>query len=130
MKEEIQSVHAPQPTGPYSQAVKSGPFLFISGQDGVNPDGTIAGNSLEEQTTACLKNIESIVLEAEGTLENIVHMTCHLADLSEENMKKFNRAYSKFFSNVKVSPARITVGSQLMESTVEITAIAYLNAKG
>lgn len=126
MNEEVRSVNAPLPTGSYSQGVKNGPFLFISGQDGVLLDGTIAGSSLKEQTTACLKNIESVLVEAGGTLENIVHMTCHLADLSDENVSEFNKAYSNYFSDVKVKPARITVGSQLMESEVEITAIAYL----
>ncbi|RKQ14952.1 RidA family protein [Oceanobacillus bengalensis] len=126
-KMKIMSENAPQPTGPYSQGVKVGPFLFISGQDGVLPNGEIAGDSLAEQTKACLRNIESILHEAGATLENLVHMTCHLSILTEENVSAFNQAYSAYFKNIEIKPTRITVGSDLLDTDIEITAVAYIN---
>src|SRR5690606_39060738 len=126
MKEKIVTNLAPEATGPYSQGIKMGPFVFVSGQDGVHPNGEIAGETLEEQTVACLKNIENILKAAGATLENIVYVTAHLADLSEENVKAFNSAYAEYFRDVDAKPARITVGSQLMETDVEISAIAYI----
>ncbi|WP_156291505.1 RidA family protein [Oceanobacillus salinisoli] len=125
MKEKLQTEHAPKPTGPYSQGVKMDGLIFVSGQDGVHPDGKTAGESIELQTRACLTNIENILKEAGAGLEDIVHMTCHLADLSKENVRAFNQAYAAYFENVDIMPARITVGSVLMETDVEITALAY-----
>lgn len=125
MKEQIQTNNAPKPTGPYSQGIKIDGFIFISGQDGVTSDGKNVPDSMEGQTIACLQNIECILKEAGATLEDVIHMTCHLQDLSEENVRAFNQAYAAYFENVKIKPTRITVGSMLMETDVEITAIAY-----
>ncbi|RKQ30501.1 RidA family protein [Oceanobacillus halophilus] len=125
MKKEILTQNAPQPTGPYSQGLEADGFIFVSGQDGVHPNGELAGDSITEQTIACLKNIEQILKKAGAGLNDIVHMTCHLADLSKDNVYAFNQVYAAYFENVDSKPARITVGSVLMETSVEITAIAY-----
>ncbi|WP_085991605.1 RidA family protein [Oceanobacillus senegalensis] len=125
MKKKIYTENAPKPTGPYSQGVAADGLIFVSGQDGVFPDDTTAGNSLNEQTEACLQNIENILNKAGATLDDIVHVTCHLADLTEENVREFNQAYAKYFEDIEIKPARITVGSVLMETDIEITAIAY-----
>jgi len=127
MKERIVSPNAPYPTGPYSQGVKMNGLVFVSGQDGVFPNGELAGKTIKDQTTACLKNVETILNEAGAKLDNIVHMTCHLHELTEENVHEFNQAYEAYFSSVEVKPARITVGSELLETRVEITAIAAIS---
>ncbi|AIF44276.1 Rid family hydrolase [Virgibacillus sp. SK37] len=126
MKEQIYSEHAPRPTGPYSQGVKLGDFIFVSGQDGYLPNGSLKGNTVAEQTEAALTNIKNILMEKGAGLENIVHMTCHLSELTEKNVKEFNKVYELFFETIAVKPARITVGSQLLCVKVEITAIACM----
>lgn len=98
----------------------------MSGQDGVNPGGGLAGGTISEQTTACLRNIKNILEEAGATTANIVHMTCHLAELNLETVKEFNHVYAEFFKDVIEKPARITVGSQLLGVKVEISAIACM----
>ncbi|GAA0590539.1 Rid family detoxifying hydrolase [Virgibacillus siamensis] len=123
MKELIESKHAPQPSGPYSQGIKSGDFIFVSGQDGASGGDTIAG-----QTAASLNQINSILAEKGAGLEKIVHMTCHLSELNETTAEEFNRVYADYFKEVAKKPARITTGSQLLGAAkVEITAIAELS---
>lgn len=124
MKQQIQTANAPKPTGPYSQGVKAGNFIFVSGQDGVHPDGKLAGDTIAEQTKASLDNIKNILREMDATMSDIVYCSCHLADLNEETVREFNQSYESYFDNVAIKPARITVGSQLLETKVEITAIA------
>lgn len=124
MKEVIQTLNAPQPGGPYSQGVKTESFIFVSGQDGIKPSGESVGASIAAQTTAALRNIKHILAEADADLSSMVYVTCHLTDLNDETVREFNEAYESYFKNVDVKPARITIGSQLLETDVEITAIA------
>ncbi|UJL47474.1 translation initiation inhibitor [Virgibacillus sp. NKC19-16] len=125
MKQIIQTKNAPQPSGPYSQGVNVENFIFVSGMDGVHPNGDLAGDTISEQTTASLENIKHVLAEANGTINDIVYVTCHLADLNQDTVAEFNQAYEAFFKDVANKPARITVGSQLLEVNVEISAIAY-----
>ena len=126
MKEVFQTVHAPLPSGPYAQGVKVGNFVFVSGQDGVYPNGELAGETIAEQTAASLKNIQSILGAAGATIADLVSMTCHLAELNEETVEEFNQVYARFFKDVDIKPARITVGSQLLGVKVEISGIAAI----
>lgn len=82
MKQVFQTEHAPQPSGPYSQCVKSNNFVFVSGQDGVHPNGELAGDTVAEQAEACLNNIKHILEAAGATITDLVYMTCHLSDLN------------------------------------------------
>ncbi|WP_234028641.1 Rid family hydrolase [Lentibacillus sp. Marseille-P4043] len=123
LKQVIQTENAPKPSGPYSQGVKSGAFIFVSGQDG----GTSAGETIAEQTAASLENIKHILAEKDATLADVVYVSCHLFDLTSENVQEFNYVYESYFKNVDVKPARITVGSQLLGVKVEITAIASVS---
>ncbi|WP_164667907.1 RidA family protein [Virgibacillus doumboii] len=127
MKELIETLNAPQPSGPYSQGVKTEQLIFVSGQDGVKPSGESVGDSIAAQTTASLENIKNILAEKNAGLSDLVYVTCHLSDLQEETVKEFNKAYASYLEDVAVKPARITIGSQLLETKVEITAIACVN---
>ncbi|RYG73705.1 translation initiation inhibitor [Lentibacillus lipolyticus] len=127
MKEAIRTAGAPKPSGPYSQGVKKDQFIFVSGQDGVRPgEDEENRGSIAEQTAACLDNIRNILAEKDADLQAIVHMTCHLAELNEHTVQEFNRVYETYFGDVEVKPARITVGSQLLGTDVEITVIAAM----
>jgi len=125
LKKELETPYVTPPTGPYSQGIMYDNLLFVSGQDGVHPDGSLAGVSVEEQTKACLENIEAILASVGASLKNIVYMTCHLDELNDETVREFNRVYESYFQGVEPKPARITVGSKLMGGKVEISAIAY-----
>ena len=124
MKEEIRTEKAPVPVGPYSQAVKVGNFLFISGQIGISPEDGKLVEGFENQVKQVFKNIEAILNEAGFSKEHIVKVVIYLREIGK--FKELNKIYEEFFKDVKVKPARATVGvNQLpLDAEVEIEVIA------
>jgi 2-iminobutanoate/2-iminopropanoate deaminase len=108
--------------GHYSPAVQAGDFIFVAGQTPRNADRQVVGVTIEEQTAAALRNLESILKAAGAGLDDVVKTTVHLLDLTEA--QRFNAVYASFFPRMR--PARTTVGSQLNGVRVEIDAIAYV----
>jgi len=127
VKEVIETLNAPKPGGPYSQGVKTESFIFVSGQDGLKPNDESPGASIAQQTAASLDNINNILAEKNAGLSDLVYVTCHLSNLNEETVREFNKVYESYFGDMEVKPARITIGSQLLETDVEITAIASVS---
>ena len=124
-KEVIVSEKAPKPVGPYSQAVKAGNFLFISGQLPINPAmGEIVRGNFEEAVKVVLENVKSIVEEAGGTMDDIVKVTVYMKDLSL--FSKFNEIYSQYFKDKY--PARVVVEVSRIpkDADLEVEAIAYI----
>jgi 2-iminobutanoate/2-iminopropanoate deaminase len=123
--EEVRTLDAPQPIGPYSQAVKSRGFIFCAGQIPLDPKtGQIVEGGIEEQTRRVLLNIQSI-LRAGGTdLNKVVKATVFLTDL--DDFQGFNRVYSEFFQ--PPYPARTTVQVARLPrgSRIEIEVIAEI----
>jgi len=122
-KEVIATPQAPAAIGPYSQAIKSGNLLFLSGQIAIDPrtNQFIAG-SVEEQTRRVLENLKA-VLNANGmTLAHVVSTTIFLTDMND--FVKVNAVYGTFFKDQP--PARATVGVSGLPkgALVEISAIA------
>ena len=105
-KQIIVCENAPKAVGPYSLGVRSGGFIFLSGQLGLDPaTQEFVPGGIEEQTERALQNISNI-LETQGlTLENVVKTTVFLRDMSE--FSKMNAVYGSFF--VVDPPARSTV---------------------
>ncbi len=124
MIKSIFTEKAPEPVGPYSQAVKAGDYLFLSGQLGINPQTGNIEDGIEKQTEQAIRNLIAIVETAGGTTENIVQITVYLQNIDE--FPEMNRVYGKFFRNIR--PARITVESPHLpkNARVEISAIAYI----
>lgn len=114
---------APLPIGPYSQAIKVGNTLFISGQIAMEKS---EGKELtiEEETHSVLQNIKAIITEAELNLENIVKVSIFIRDM--EQFHKINGIYNSFFEGVEIFPARETVEVSRLPKNVdiEISAIA------
>ena len=124
-KEVVISEKAPKPVGPYSQAVKAGNFLFVSGQLPINPaTGEIIRGNFEEAVKVVLENVKSIVEEAGGTMDDIVKVTVYMKDLSL--FSKFNEIYSQYFKNKY--PARVVVEVSRIpkDADLEVEAIAYI----
>ena len=123
MKEIISTENAPGAIGPYSQAVKTGNMVFLSGQIPIDPQtGEFVSNDVAEQTEQVLKNL-SAVLEAAGTsLNNVVKTTVFLADMND--FTAMNEVYARYFSENK--PARATVQAARLprDARVEIECIA------
>ena len=105
-KEIIFTQKAPKAIGPYSQAVKAGGFLFVSGQIPINPEtGDLMTSSIEEQANQVILNLKSICEAAGSGLEDIVKLTIYLTDLG--NFAKVNEAMLEYF--LEPYPARVTV---------------------
>ena len=126
MKEEVKSTGAPAPVGPYSQAIKAGNYLFLSGQIGIDPSSGKLKETLEDQTLQCLRNIEAILRSAGLGKENLVKLTIYMTDISK--FKDVNALYEEFFKEVDPKPARVTVGVKELplNAQIEIEALAYL----
>ena len=124
-KEIIYTDKAPAPIGPYSQAVKAGNFLYLSGQIPMDAaTGEIVNESIQAETTQVMKNIVALLTEANATTANIVKTTIFLSDMSL--FAAVNEVYGSYFE--KDAPARETVAVKGLPRNVnvEISVIAYL----
>lgn len=121
MSKAIQVDKAPQFPLPFSHAIRSGDFVYVSGQVGVDPSTReVVGETIEEQTKQCLRNIE-IVLEAEGlTLDHVVKVN---AFVRQDSFPGYNAAYRESFK--EPFPARTSVPCDLGAYLVEIDVVAY-----
>ena len=101
-KQIIHTDQAPKSFAGYSQAVKSGGFVFVSGQGPFTAAGELAGESIQEQTRQCLKNVETILKAAGSSLDEVVSATFILAE--EGDFAGMNEEWGKWFP--KDPPAR------------------------
>ena len=123
-KEVIKTAAAPQPIGPFSQALRVGEFILVSGQGPIDPaTGEMVPGGIEEQTAQTLRNIAAILEQASATLDDVVRCTVWLADL--QDFERYNTVYSRFFAEPR--PTRTTVGAALLGGIgieIEVTAHA------
>lgn len=122
MKEVINSKKAPGAIGPYSQGIKAGGLVFVSGQLPIDAATGIMAEGIEQQTRQSLTNIQHILSEAGLTMNNVVKTTVFLADMSL--FGDMNKVYATFFE--KDCPARSAVAVKALpkEALVEIECIA------
>ena len=122
----IHSDHAPKAIGPYSQAVRCGNTVYLSGQTPIDPaTGKLVEGSIEVQTTRIFENLKAVVTAAGGSFEQIARVGIYLTNLA--NFAEVNKVMASYFS--EPYPARSTIGvSQLpLGSQVEIDAILVLD---
>jgi 2-iminobutanoate/2-iminopropanoate deaminase len=116
---------APAALGPYSHAVRSGGFLFLSGQTPLDPaTGKLIEGGVGDQTRRCLQNLEAVCAAAGATLSNAVRCGIYVTDMG--TFAEVNEAYATFFS--VAPPARSTIGVAALPvgAQVEIDAIVAL----
>ncbi|HEY1388529.1 MAG TPA: RidA family protein [Ktedonobacterales bacterium] len=95
-REIIYTDKAPQPPASYSQAVKAGGFVFVSGQGPFDPaTGEVAGETIQEHTRQCLRNVEAILIAAGSSLEKVVSATFILGD--ESDFAGMNEEWVRWF---------------------------------
>ena len=125
-KEIISTPLAPSAIGPYSQAVRTGDLLFVSGQIPIDPSTgkLIDDRSIKGQTQRVLENLLAIVAAAGGSAENVLKTTVFLRDM--EDFSEMNAAYSEFFRSSP--PARSTIEAARLprDVSVEIDCIAII----
>ncbi len=124
MKKVLATEKAPAAIGPYSQGVRGGDYVFISGQLPIDPaTGEFAGDDIVSQTKQSLTNIKSI-LESEGlSMANVVKTTVLLKNISE--FGAMNEVYASFFEGECPARAAYEVAALPKNALVEIEAIAY-----
>jgi len=123
-KKVILTEKAPQPLGPYSQAIKAGNTLYISGQIAINvADGKLVTDDISAETHQVMKNILTILQSENLSFDNVVKSSIFLADMN--NFSKVNEAYGSYFKTAP--PARETVEVSALPKfvNVEISTIAY-----
>jgi 2-iminobutanoate/2-iminopropanoate deaminase len=122
-KEIIRTSNAPSPVGPYSQAVKVGNLIFVSGQVAIDPktSSPVTGD-IKEQTKRVLENIKGILASIRLTLDNVVRTSVFLRRMAD--FSRMNDVYATYFRSKP--PARTTVqaGDLPPGLDVEIDAIA------
>jgi 2-iminobutanoate/2-iminopropanoate deaminase len=124
-REIVDAPGAPPAIGPYSHAVRSGDFLFCSGQIPLDPlTGELVGNTAPEQARRCLENLRAVCDAAGASLQRAVRVTVYMTDL--QAFAEVNEVYASFFT--EQPPARVAVGvAQLPRGAyVEIDAIVSL----
>ncbi|NOZ35031.1 MAG: RidA family protein [Chlorobi bacterium] len=123
MKQIVNSDKAPKAIGPYSQAVKAGNTLYISGQVPINPKtGKIVGGGIKEQTEQVMKNISAILDEASYSFSDVVKSTCLLSDMI--NFTAMNEVYEKYYSENPPARAAFAVKELPLGVLIEIETIA------
>jgi 2-iminobutanoate/2-iminopropanoate deaminase len=122
MKETISTKNAPAAVGPYSQAIKHGNLLFISGQIPLDPKtGNLVEGDIEVQTRMVLENIKA-VLEAGGmTSRNVLKCTCFLKSMEE--FERFNSVYKTYFDESPPARECVEVSRLPKDVSVEVSAI-------
>lgn len=122
----IRTEQAPAPIGPYSQAVKTGNLLFISGAIALNPQtGMFENGDIETETKRVMENLKAILNQAGADFANVVKTTIFLSEMTY--FKRVNTVYESYFNDEKY-PARETVSVKglPMQANVEISMIATL----
>jgi len=128
MPNAIISQHAPAPIGPYSQAIRSGNLLFLSGQIPLSPvTGEIVGATAAQQAEQVLFNLRAVLEAGGASTADVVKTTIFLVDLAD--FAAVNEVYGKIFGSPGPAPARSTVQVSALPrgARVEIEAIAQLD---
>ena len=124
-KTAVRTEEAPAPFqgAPYSQAIRAGDFVFVSGQLALRPDhAEIVGDSIEEQTEQVLANLRAILEAAGSGLDRLVKTTVYLADLGD--FAGMNEVYAQHVGEVPPARATIEVSALPSGAKVEIEAVA------
>ena len=121
----IHTENAPAAIGPYSQAVKAGNLLFVSGQGPFVPETMeIVEGDVKAQTAQSLKNLQAILKEAGADFSNVVKTTVFIKDMNE--FAQINEVYAEYFGENKPARACVEVARLPKDVKVEIELIAVL----
>ncbi len=125
MQQPISTPAAPAAIGPYSQAIRAGEFLFVSGQIPLDPKtGALVGGDVRAQTRRVLENLGGILEAAEASFDRVVKTTVYLVDMND--FPAMNEEYGKYFAAPAPARATVQVGRLPKDVRVEIDAVAYL----
>ena len=124
-KQLIKTDAAPEPIGPYNQAILAGDMLFISGQICIDPStGALMNQDIQQETHQVMHNLRSILTAADMSFHHVVKTTIFITDMNR--FSEINEVYGKYFDSNSSFPARETVQVSALPKfvNVEITMIA------
>ncbi|KDR94086.1 2-iminobutanoate/2-iminopropanoate deaminase [Peptoclostridium litorale DSM 5388] len=124
-KEIISTSKAPAAVGPYSQAVKAGNMLFVSGQIPFIPETMeLVSEDVKEQTARSLENVKAILEEAGSSFADVIKATVFIKDMND--FGKINEVYAEYFGENKPARACVEVARLPKDVKVEIEVIAFV----
>jgi len=125
MRDVILTERGPNPIGPYSQAVRTNGFLYVSGQVALDPKtGEMTGADIRQQTQRVLENLKGILEAAGSNLHHVVKTTVFLKDMNE--FAAMNEVYGNYFTSAPPARSTVQVSRLPKDALVEIEMIAGL----
>ena len=123
-REVIRTEQAPAAIGPYSQAVRLGPWLFLSGQIALDPrTGALVPGGAAEQAERCLENARAVLAAAGAGFGDVVRATLYLSSMAD--FEAVNRVYARFFPDPPPARSTVQVAALPRGAAVEIELTAY-----
>lgn len=123
-KTPIRTDQAPAAIGPYSQGVKVGPWVWLSGQIPLDPaSGTLVSGDIAEQTRRVLDNLKAVLAAGGCSLEQVVKTTIYLRDIGD--FPKVNEVYATYFTQSPPARATVEVSNLPKNAKIEIDAVAW-----
>jgi 2-iminobutanoate/2-iminopropanoate deaminase len=123
-KKVIKTSQAPQAVGPYSQGVRAGGFLYVSGQIPLEPaTGQMVKGDIRAQARRVLENVKGVVEAAGFSLAQVVKCTCFLKDM--EHFAQFNAVYAEYFREDPPARECVEVARLPRDALVEVSAILW-----
>jgi 2-iminobutanoate/2-iminopropanoate deaminase len=122
---KISTVHAPAAIGPYSQAIRSGQFVYTSGQIALDPaTGQLTGDDVQTQTHRVLQNLQAVLGNAGASLNTVIKTTVFLASMSD--FQAMNAIYETYFTGVAPARSTVAVAELPRKALVEIECVALV----
>jgi 2-iminobutanoate/2-iminopropanoate deaminase len=120
----LQSTHAPEPIGPYSQAIQIDKIIFTSGQIAINPrTGIVESSDIAAQTKQVLENLSAVLKPAGVSLAQVVKTTIFLKDMND--FPKVNEIYATYFHDLPPARSTVQVARLPKDALIEIDCVAY-----
>ncbi|UPV76829.1 Rid family detoxifying hydrolase (plasmid) [Halorussus limi] len=121
--EEISTDAAPPSIGPFSQGIRDGDRIYVSGQGPVDPEsGDIVGDTIEEQTERTLENVEAVLAAADRSLDDVVKATVFVQDMDDYDA--INEVYAEYMSSPYPARSAVQVEDLPIDIGVEIEVVA------
>ena len=121
--EYVSTERAPEPVGPYSQAVVHEGLVWVAGQVALDPmSGRPRGETIEEQAELALANVAAILDAAGSSVAKLIRVTVYLADISE--FPRFNAVYARFLAGARPARSTLQAGALPLGLKVEVVAVA------
>lgn len=123
---EIETEDAPESIGPFSQAIRDGTRLYVSGQGPVDPEsGAIVDDDIEAQTRAVMENIETVLEAGDSSLENVLTSTVFVTDM--DDYEAVNAVYERYVTEPYPARSAVEVSRLPIDIDVEIEVVARVD---